>query len=54
MTPLVPTSRSSQAECFATAPQGNVTQASHKYVTKPNLPSTNATNTFKSGEAEQL
>jgi hypothetical protein len=30
MTPLT------QAECFATAPQGNVTQASHKYVTKQN------------------
>jgi hypothetical protein len=28
-----------QAEGFATAPQGNVTQASHKYVTKQNLPS---------------
>ena len=28
-----------QAECFPTAPQGNVTQTSHKYVTKQNLPS---------------
>jgi hypothetical protein len=49
MTPLVPT----QAECFATAPQGNVTQASHKYVTKQNPLSPNVTNTFNSGEAEQ-
>ena len=47
MTPLT------QAECFATAPQGNVTQTSHKCVTKQNRPSPNATNTLKSGEAEQ-
>jgi hypothetical protein len=40
-------------KCFATAPQGNVTQASHKYVTKPRPPSPNATNTLNSGEAEQ-
>jgi hypothetical protein len=38
---------------LATAPQGNVTQPSHKHVTKQNHPSPNATNTFKSGEAEQ-
>jgi len=36
-----------------TAPQGNVTQASHKHVTKQNPPSPNATNTLNSGEAEQ-
>jgi hypothetical protein len=36
-----------------TAPQGNVTQASHKYVTKQNLPSPNATKSLNSGEAEQ-
>jgi hypothetical protein len=53
MTPLVSTSRSTQVECLATAPQGNVTQAGHKYVTKQNHPSPNATNTLKSGEAEQ-
>jgi len=46
MTPLV-------SECFATAPQGNVTQASHKYVTKRNLSSRNATRTLNSGEAGQ-
>jgi hypothetical protein len=41
-----------QAECFPTAPQGNVTQPSHKHVTKQIPLSPNATNTFKSGEAE--
>ncbi len=35
----------------ATAPQGNVTQASHKHVTKQNLPSSKVTNTLNSGEA---
>jgi hypothetical protein len=30
-----------------------MTQASHKYVAKQNLPSPNVTNTFNSGEAEQ-
>jgi hypothetical protein len=39
MTPLVSISRSTQVEGFAIAPQGNVTQASHKHVTKQNLPS---------------
>ena len=43
----------SQVECFATAPQGNVTQASHKYVTKQNFPFSNVTNTLNFGEAEQ-
>jgi hypothetical protein len=38
---------------LATAPQGNVTRPSHKHVTKQNHPSTNATNTFYFGEAEQ-
>jgi hypothetical protein len=38
---------------LATAPQGNVTQASHKYVTEQNHPSPNATNTSNSGEAGQ-
>jgi hypothetical protein len=42
-----PTSR------LATAPQGNVTQASHKYVTKQHHPSPDATNTLNCGEAEQ-
>jgi hypothetical protein len=46
-------SGSYQAEGFATAPQGNVTQASHKYVTKQNLSSPNATRSLNSGEAEQ-
>jgi hypothetical protein len=27
----------SQTECFATGPQGNVTQPGHKYVTSRNL-----------------
>jgi len=49
MTPFV----STQAECFATAPQGNVTQTSHKYVTEQNLPSPNATKTLNSGEADR-
>jgi hypothetical protein len=47
MTPLVSTS------WLPTAPQGNVTQLSHKYVTKQNRSSPNATNTLNSGEAEQ-
>jgi hypothetical protein len=42
-----------QAERFAAAPQGNVTQTSHKYVTEPDPPSANATNTLNSGEAGQ-
>jgi len=42
-----------QAEGFATAPQGNVTQASHKYVTKQNIPSPDATKTLNFGEAGQ-
>jgi hypothetical protein len=53
MTPLVYTSRSIQAVCSPTAPQGNVTQASHKYVTKQNLSSPNVTRSLNSGEAEQ-
>jgi threonine aldolase len=53
MTLPLPISRSNQAEGFSTAPQGNVTQASHKYVTEQNL-LPNATNTFNSGEAELL
>ncbi len=53
MTPFVSTPRSNQAEVFATAPQGTVTQASHKYVTKQNFPSFNGTDTLNSGEAEQ-
>ena len=36
---------------LSTAPQGNVTQISHKYVTKRDLSSPNATNTFNFGEA---
>ncbi len=53
MTPLVSTPRSNQAEGFATTPQGTVTQASHKYVTRQNPQSPSATNTLNSGEAEQ-
>jgi len=53
MTSLVSISRSTQAVRYSTAPQGNVTQASHKHVTKQNLPSPNASNTLNSGEAEQ-
>jgi ABC-type dipeptide/oligopeptide/nickel transport system permease subunit len=36
-----------QAERYAAAPQGNVTQTSHKHETKRNTPSPNATNTFE-------
>jgi hypothetical protein len=43
-----------QAEGNATAPQGNVTQASHKYVTKQNLPFSNTTKSLKFGEAEHV
>jgi hypothetical protein len=39
--------------CFPTAPQGNVTQASHNHVTKPHLPVLNVTTTFNFGEAER-
>ncbi len=53
MTPLVSTSRSNQVEVFATAPQGTLTQASHKYVTGQNFPSFNGTSTLNSGEAAQ-
>jgi hypothetical protein len=38
---------------LSTAPQGNVTQASHKYVTKQNHPFLDVTNTLNFGEAEQ-
>ena len=41
------------ASRLSTAPQGNVTQASHKHVTKQNHPFPNATNTLNSGEAGQ-
>jgi hypothetical protein len=41
-----------QAEAFPTAPQGNVTQTSHKYVTKQNVSCINVTKTFECGEAE--
>jgi hypothetical protein len=40
-----------QAAAYATAPQGNVTQASHEHATRPGPPSSNATHTVKSGEA---
>ncbi len=43
----------SLVECLATAPQGNVTQTSHKHVTNRRLPSRTATNTVKCGEAER-
>jgi hypothetical protein len=39
---------STQAVRFSTAPQGNVMQTSHKYVTTQNRPSPNATNTMNS------
>jgi hypothetical protein len=44
--------KNSQAAGFLTAPQGNVTQTSHRYVIKQNLSSLNVTKTFNSGEAE--
>jgi hypothetical protein len=47
MTLAVPASRP------ATAPQGNVMQASHRYVAQQNHPSLDATNTLNVGEAEQ-
>ncbi len=53
MTLLVSTSRPNRAAGFPTAPQGNVTQASHKYVTKQDRPSTDVTTTSNSGEADQ-
>jgi hypothetical protein len=40
-------------KCFATAPQGNVTQASHKHVAKQHPSPPNVTPTFNSGEAGQ-
>ena len=42
-----------QAAGFSTAPQGNVTQTSHKYVTKQNSPILNVTHTFNFGEADR-
>jgi hypothetical protein len=42
-----------RAACLPTAPQGNVTQAGHGYLTKQHFLSGNATNTVNSGEAEQ-
>jgi hypothetical protein len=41
------------ASWLPTAPQGNVTQASHEHVTKRNHSYPNATKTLNSGEAEQ-
>ena len=38
---------------LATAPQGNVTQASHKHVTKQNPLLPDVSNTLNSGEAGQ-
>jgi hypothetical protein len=38
---------------LATAPQGNVTQASHKHVAEQNCPFANATQTLNAGEAGQ-
>jgi hypothetical protein len=46
-------STSPQAEGSPTAPQGNVTQTSHKYVTTQNRLSTDETTAFNSGEAER-
>jgi hypothetical protein len=40
------------ARGFSTAPQGNVTQTSHKHVAEQSPPSPNVTNTFNRGEAE--
>ncbi len=51
MTPLVAPTRAKQAECFAAAPQGNVTQTSHKYVAKQKPTFVNVTNTLNFGEA---
>jgi hypothetical protein len=48
------TSTPHQPARYATAPQGNVTQTSHKYVTEPNPPCPNATNTKNPGEAEEV
>jgi hypothetical protein len=52
MTSLMSISSAPQADGFATAPQGNVMQASHKHVTRLNPPSPNATSTFDFGEAD--
>ncbi len=51
MTLFASAPRSNQPERLPTAPQGNVTQTSHKYVTQQNLSSPNATTRVKSGEA---
>jgi len=42
-----------QAAASPTAPQGNVTQTSHKHVTKRDRASSNVTPTLKCGEADQ-
>jgi len=42
-----------QAERFSTAPQGNVTQTSHKYVPKQGLSFPGVTNTLNFGEADK-
>jgi hypothetical protein len=52
MKPGGPASRSVQTACYSTGPQGNVTQTSHKHVTKRTRAVSNATPTFDSGEAE--
>jgi hypothetical protein len=41
-----------QAECFATAPQGNVTRTSHERVTDRHHPLPGVTSTSRFGEAE--
>jgi hypothetical protein len=42
-----------QTALLATAPKGNVTQLSHRYVPKQNPLFPNVTTTLNSGEAEQ-
>jgi hypothetical protein len=51
MTPLVSTSSSDQVTGLPTAPQGNVTQAGHRYVANRHL-SASETTAVNSGEAE--
>jgi uncharacterized protein (DUF2147 family) len=53
MTPLVSTSASDQVTGLPTAPQGNVTQAGHRYVANRHLCALNATTAVNPGEADQ-
>jgi hypothetical protein len=53
MTPLVSTPSSDRVTGLPTAPQGNVTQAGHRYVANQHLSALNAATAVNSGEADQ-